>query len=96
MVRDGKLKPGDRFGMVAFGGGATWGAVISDWDPSLAHPAHGRIEAKKQEAGAHRVKQFSDEYFDLARKHGRQLTQYLVFDEPVLVRVDDQAYLVEP
>lgn len=50
VVRDGKLKPGDRFGMVAFGGGATWGAVVSDWDPSLAHPAHSRAAAGEQTA----------------------------------------------
>jgi 3-oxoacyl-[acyl-carrier-protein] synthase-3 len=47
VVRDGRLKPGDRFGMVAFGGGATWGAVVSDWDPSLAFPAHS-AEAKSE------------------------------------------------
>jgi Ca-activated chloride channel family protein len=51
---------------------------------------------KPQESQAQRVKQFSEEYFALARRHGRQLTQYLVFDEPVLVAVDGQAYLVEP
>ena len=47
VVRDGRLKPGDRFGMVAFGGGATWGAVVSDWDPSLAHPAHSTAAGKE-------------------------------------------------
>ena len=43
-----------------------------------------------------RVKQFSDEYFALARRHGRSLAQYLVFDEPVLLNLDRQAYLIEP
>jgi Ca-activated chloride channel family protein len=43
-----------------------------------------------------RVKQFSDEYFALVRRHGRALSQYLVFDEPVLVNLNGQAYLVEP
>ena len=51
---------------------------------------------KGQESQAKRVKQFSDEYFALARRHGRQFTQYVVFDEPVLVALDGQAYLVEP
>ena len=51
---------------------------------------------KTQESQAQRVKQFSPEYFELARRHGRELTQYLVFDEPVLVAVGTQAYLVEP
>lgn len=42
------------------------------------------------------VKQFSDDYFALVRQHGRALSQYLVFDEPVLVNVAGQAYLIEP
>jgi Ca-activated chloride channel family protein len=43
-----------------------------------------------------RIKQFSDEYFALARRHGRDFTQYMVFDEPVLVSLEDRAYLIEP
>ena len=48
-VRSGRLKPGDRFGMVAFGGGVTWGAAISDWDPALAEPlrSEGDLETKE-------------------------------------------------
>ena len=51
---------------------------------------------KEQETKARRVQQFSDEYFKLAETHGRRLSQYLVFDEPVLLSVDGQAYLIEP
>jgi len=51
---------------------------------------------EKQEAAARRIKQFSDEYFDLAATHGRRFSQYMVFDEPVLLNIDDQAYLIEP
>ncbi len=51
---------------------------------------------KAQETNARRVKQFSDEYFELARTQGRRLSQYLVFDEPVLLNLDNQAYLIEP
>jgi Ca-activated chloride channel family protein len=51
---------------------------------------------KAQEANAKRVKQFSDEYFELAQTQGRRLSQYLVFDEPVLLTLDNQAYLIEP
>ena len=51
---------------------------------------------KKQAANAQRVKQFSDAYFKLAEAHGRRLSQYLVFDEPVLLNLDDQTYLIEP
>ena len=50
----------------------------------------------EQEKKAQRVKQFSDEYFALAGKHGRTLSQYLVFDEPVVVNLAGQAYLIEP
>lgn len=51
---------------------------------------------KSQEQNARRIKQFSDEYFEFARTNGRQLSQYLAFDEPVLLNVDSQAYLIEP
>jgi Ca-activated chloride channel homolog len=51
---------------------------------------------KSQEATARRIKQFSPEYFELARTQGRRLSQYLVFDEPVLLVLDNQAYLIEP
>lgn len=50
----------------------------------------------EQAANARRVKQFSDEYFRLAETHGRRLSQYLVFDEPVLLNIDNQTYLIEP
>ena len=52
--------------------------------------------AKEQEAKPIRVKQFSREYFELARRHGRSLAQYLVFDEPVMLNLEGQAYLFEP
>ena len=51
---------------------------------------------EEQTKKARRVTQFTDEYFELARKHGRQLTQYLVSDEPVLVNLGDETLLVEP
>ena len=42
------------------------------------------------------MKQFSNEYFQLARKHANDVAQYLVFDEPVVLNLDGQAYLIEP
>ncbi|MFW6124989.1 MAG: hypothetical protein ACOC46_02475, partial [Pirellulales bacterium] len=51
---------------------------------------------EKQQEDPERVKQFSDRYFELARKHGRELSQYLAFDEPVLLEVEGRAYLIEP
>ena len=49
-----------------------------------------------QQKNAVRVKQFSDEYFRLAKHHGKEFTQYLDFDEPVIVNVSDRTYLIEP
>jgi Ca-activated chloride channel family protein len=54
------------------------------------------LVTKKQEANATRIKQFSDEYFALARRYGKQMAQYMVFDEPVLLSIADRAYLIEP
>jgi 3-oxoacyl-[acyl-carrier-protein] synthase-3 len=35
-VRAGRLKPGDKLGVAAFGGGATWGASVMTWTLPLA------------------------------------------------------------
>jgi 3-oxoacyl-[acyl-carrier-protein] synthase III len=48
VVRAGRLKPGDRLGLVAFGGGATWGATVLRW----TMPAYVRPEAIGSAAGA--------------------------------------------
>ena len=45
---------------------------------------------------ARRFEQFSDDYFKLAEKHGRTLSQYLVYDEPVILNLDDETLLIEP
>ena len=52
--------------------------------------------SKEQQANAKHVKQFSDEYFTLAKRYGRTRSQYFAFDEPVLLNLDGQAYLIEP
>ncbi|MCS7303898.1 MAG: VIT domain-containing protein [Thermoguttaceae bacterium] len=49
-----------------------------------------------QQKNVQRIKQFSREYFDLAARYGRTMAQYLVFDEPVMVNLGGQAYLIEP
>ncbi len=54
------------------------------------------VVTDEQEAKATRVTQFSDDYFALANRHGRALSQYLVFDEPLLVALDGETYLIEP
>ncbi len=50
-------------------------------------------EQKKQ---ARRVKQFSDEYFKLVDRAGRDLAQYLAVSEPVLFNAEGETYFVEP
>jgi 3-oxoacyl-[acyl-carrier-protein] synthase-3 len=35
--QEGRLKPGDRVLLAAFGGGFTWGATVLQWDPAAAH-----------------------------------------------------------
>jgi Ca-activated chloride channel family protein len=54
------------------------------------------IVSEEQEKKAQRVVQFSDDYFTLANRHGRALSQYLVFDEPLLIALDGETYLIEP
>ena len=51
---------------------------------------------EKQEKNPTLVKQFSDEYFALSKRLGRGMSQYLTFDEPVIVNLHGQAYLIEP
>jgi Ca-activated chloride channel family protein len=45
---------------------------------------------------AERCEQFSPRYFELANRHGRKLSQYLVADEPVMVNLDGEILLIEP
>jgi 3-oxoacyl-[acyl-carrier-protein] synthase-3 len=40
-VRGGKLKPGDKLAMAAFGGGATWGATAMTWTLAAQRTADG-------------------------------------------------------
>jgi Ca-activated chloride channel family protein len=49
-----------------------------------------------QEKKAIRVKQYSNEYFDLAAKHGGQLSKYLAFAEPILVNLGETTYQIDP
>lgn len=52
--------------------------------------------SQEQEEKATRIKQFSDEYFALARRHGRSMAQYLSFDEPAVLTINEKTYLIEP
>ena len=51
---------------------------------------------EEQEKHAIRVKQFSNEYFDLAVKHGGTLAKYIAFNEPVLVNLEGRTYQIDP
>jgi len=52
--------------------------------------------SEAQQQNPTRIRQFSPEYFELVRRYGRSVSQYLVFDEPVLMNVENRAYLIEP
>lgn len=49
----------------------------------------------EQEKSARRVEQFSDAYFDLARRQGHEQNQYLTFEEPVVVNLDGVTYRID-
>jgi Ca-activated chloride channel family protein len=47
---------------------------------------------EKNEKNVKKIKRFSDEYFDLVDKHGKDVAKYLAFDEPVTMVLDEQVY----
>ncbi|MDR3622953.1 MAG: VIT domain-containing protein [Paludisphaera borealis] len=50
----------------------------------------------EEDAKAKLIRQFSDEFFALARSQGAELNQYLTFTEPVTVKLDSAVYRIEP
>lgn len=60
----------------------------NQWQDSSVTPAEGKA--------AKRIVQYSKEYFDLAAAHGGTLAKYLVFNEPVLVKLADNVYQIDP
>ncbi len=46
----------------------------------------------EQEKSPVKIERFSQEYFDLIDKHGKDVAKYLNFDEPVTVEIGGQAY----
>jgi Ca-activated chloride channel family protein len=50
----------------------------------------------EDEAKAVVVRQFSDDYFKLARTQKAEFNQYLTFNEPVTVELDGRVYKIEP
>jgi hypothetical protein len=47
---------------------------------------------EKNEKNVKKIKRFSDEYFELVDKHGKDVAKYLAFDEPVTLVLDGQVY----
>ena len=42
------------------------------------------------------VKQFSDEYFSLIDQNASEISQYLVFSEPIALNLSGQIYYIDP
>lgn len=49
-----------------------------------------------EDAKAKRIRQFSDEFFSLARSQSAELNQYLTFNEPVTLKLADTVYRIDP
>lgn len=49
-----------------------------------------------EEANAKSIRQFSDEFFNLARSQSADWNQYLTFDDPVIVEIQGTVYRIEP
>jgi hypothetical protein len=60
----------------------------NQWVDSQVTPA--------EQQKARKIKQFGKEYFDLAKRCGRTMSQYLAMDEAVMLNIEGQAYLIEP
>ena len=55
VVREGRLKPGDRLGLCAFGGGATWGASIVHWTLARVVPEPAAVSQDGRRMAASRA-----------------------------------------
>ncbi|MDR1492474.1 MAG: VWA domain-containing protein [Planctomycetaceae bacterium] len=84
---DAKINSSQLMGRVQQLGNQTFYFRNNQWeDPSVTAEQRKKVQV---------VKQFSDEYFALVKKHGKELTQFLVLDEPVLFNFKGQTYLFE-
>lgn len=54
------------------------------------------LSETQQNVAPQRVKQFSDEYFAIAKKYGQEISAYMAFDQPVLLNVNNAPVLIEP
>lgn len=96
--------PGDAGGQAVYRDAATDKDVVVETVRNIGNKAFYRKNqqwidstiTEEMQHNAKRIVQFSDEYFSLAARHGKRLSQYLVFDEPVFVNLDGECYLIEP
>lgn len=49
-----------------------------------------------EDAKARKIRQFSDEFFSLARSQSAELNQYLTFSEPVTIKLAGTVYQIDP
>ena len=78
----------DRSGKVRQVGAKTFYFKDNRWIDSTVKP--------EEDAKAKRIRQFSDEFFGLARSQSAELNQYLTFTEPVTLRLADTVYRIDP
>ena len=50
----------------------------------------------EEDAKAKLIRQFSDEFFRLARSQSAEWNQYLTFSEPVTLRLAEGVYRIDP
>jgi hypothetical protein len=50
----------------------------------------------EEDAKAKRIRQFSEEFFKLARSQSAELNQYLTFTESVTLKLGEEVYRVDP
>ena len=50
----------------------------------------------EEDAKAKLIRQFSDEFFNLARSQSAELNQYLTFTEPVTLKLAGTVYRIDP
>jgi Ca-activated chloride channel homolog len=46
----------------------------------------------EQQKSAKKIERYSREYFDLAERYGKHVSQYLALDEPVVINLGDETY----
>ena len=50
----------------------------------------------EEDARARHIRQFSDDFFKLARSQSAELNQYLTFTEPVTIKLAETVYRIDP